>query len=190
MTRGSFWTWSMSPSARTLPSCRTVTRPAIDRTKSISCSTTITECLPASDKQQLGGAFRFLRRHAGHRLVDEEQLRLLHEEHADLEPLLLPVRKRVRAEPWRSALRPMVSSTWSRWSRCSGPRRAQQRFPERLASGEGELEVLEHRQVLEHGRLLKLPADARLRDLRLGQRQQIDVPSEPGRTFIRAGLAR
>src|SRR5215831_18700494 len=47
MTRGSAWTWSMVPSASTRPSCRTVTRPAIDRTKSMSCSTTTTECDPA-----------------------------------------------------------------------------------------------------------------------------------------------
>ena len=49
MTRGSFCTWSMSPSASTRPSCSTVTRLAIERTKSMSCSTTTTECLPASD---------------------------------------------------------------------------------------------------------------------------------------------
>ena len=46
MTRGSFCTCSMSPSASTRPSCSTVTRRAIERTKSISCSTTTTECCP------------------------------------------------------------------------------------------------------------------------------------------------
>src|SRR5690606_39820259 len=42
-------TASIEPSASTLPSCRTVTVRAIERTKSISCSTTTTECFPASD---------------------------------------------------------------------------------------------------------------------------------------------
>ena len=31
--------------------------------------------------------------HAGDRLVEQQQLRLLHQQHADLEPLLLPVRQ-------------------------------------------------------------------------------------------------
>ena len=43
MTRGSFCTRSMLPSASTRPSWRTTTRLAIDRTKSMSCSTTTTE---------------------------------------------------------------------------------------------------------------------------------------------------
>ena len=97
MTRGSFCTWSMSPSASTRPSCSTVTRLAIERTKSMSCSTTTTECFAGEREQQLGGALGFLRRHAGDRLVDQQQLRLLHQQHADLEPLLLAVRRACRA---------------------------------------------------------------------------------------------
>jgi hypothetical protein len=53
-------------------------------------------CLPASDRQQLGGALGFLVGHAGHRLVEQQQLGLLDEQHADLEPLLLSVRQRCR----------------------------------------------------------------------------------------------
>ncbi len=45
-------------------------------------------------QQQLGGALDLLRRHAGDRLVDQQQLRLLHQQHADFEPLLLAVRER------------------------------------------------------------------------------------------------
>ena len=41
--------------------------------------------------QQLGRALDLLRGHAGNRLVHQEQLRLLHQQHADLEPLLLAV---------------------------------------------------------------------------------------------------
>ena len=41
--------------------------------------------------QELGRALGFLMRHAGDRLVDQHELRLLHEQHADLEPLLLAV---------------------------------------------------------------------------------------------------
>ena len=64
-------------------------------------------------------------------------------------------------------------------SRCGGVRRATSVFQNDLSPGERELEVLEHGQVLEHGRLLKLAADAGLRDLGLRQRQQIDASAEP-----------
>src|SRR4029453_7038139 len=42
---------------------------------------------------QFAGPERFLRRHAGCRLVQQQKLRLQCQRHADLEPLLLPVRK-------------------------------------------------------------------------------------------------
>ena len=48
MTRGSFCTTSIEPSASTLPSCSTVTLRAICETNSMSCSTTTSECRPAS----------------------------------------------------------------------------------------------------------------------------------------------
>ncbi len=41
--------------------------------------------------EELGGALGFLRGHAGHGLIDEQQPWILHEQHADLEPLLLAV---------------------------------------------------------------------------------------------------
>ena len=88
-----------------------------------------------------------------------------------------------------AAARPMISSTSSMRSRCAGVRRATQRPPERLVAGQRQLEVLEHRQLLEHGRLLKLAADAGLGDFRLGQREQVDLRPEPRRALIRARLA-
>ena len=63
-------------------------------TKSMSCSTTTSECRPASDMAELGGAHRLVVGHAGDRLVEQQQLRLLHQQHADLQPLLLAVRQR------------------------------------------------------------------------------------------------
>ena len=62
---------------------------------------------------------------------------------------------------------------------CSRCRRRQcarySALPDRLVAGHRQLEVLEHGVVLEHRRLLELAADAGLRDLRLGMRQQIDA---------------
>ena len=44
-------------------------------------------------QEQLGGALGLLVGHAGHRLVEQQQLRVLHQQHADLQPLLLAVRQ-------------------------------------------------------------------------------------------------
>ena len=74
-------------------------------------------------------------------------------------------------------------------SRCAGVSRRDSVFQNDLSPAKRQLEVLEHRQVLEHGRLLELAADAGLRDLRLGQLQQIDVVAEPGRARVGPRLA-
>jgi hypothetical protein len=42
--------------------------------------------------QQFGRLLCFRIGHAGHRLIDQQQSRLLRQQHADLEPLLLAVR--------------------------------------------------------------------------------------------------
>ena len=61
-------------------------------------------------------------------------------------------------------------------SRCSAGAAARAaRCQNDFVAGQRQLEVLEHGELLEHRRLLKLAADAGLRDLRLGQRQQIDA---------------
>src|ERR1700716_3901867 len=115
----------MAPSAITLPSCSTVTLRAISSMNAMSCSTTTSECLPASERkssavlsvssslipatgyrdhrgparereEELGGSLGFLVAHPGDRLVEQQQLRLLHQQHPDLQPLLLAVREQGR----------------------------------------------------------------------------------------------
>src|SRR5579863_1459306 len=58
--------------------------------------------LSGQREQEFGCALDFLWRHARHRLVYQEQLRVLHQQHANFEPLLLTVRKN---SPQGSALR-------------------------------------------------------------------------------------
>ena len=62
----------------------------------MSCSTTTSECVAGEREEQLGGALGLLVGHAGDRLVEQQQLGLLHQQHADLEPLLLAVREQAR----------------------------------------------------------------------------------------------
>ena len=47
-------------------------------------------------QEQLGRALGLLVGHAGHRLVEQQQLGVLHQQHADLEPLLLAVAQAAR----------------------------------------------------------------------------------------------
>ena len=51
-------------------------------------------CLPAEREEQFAGLVRFLVGHAGGGFIHEEELGVLGEEHADLEPLLLAVGER------------------------------------------------------------------------------------------------
>ena len=97
MTFGSFCTASMLPSASTEPSCSTVTVRAIEPHELHVVLDHHHRVLAGQRQQQLGGALDFLRRHAGHRLIDQQQSRVLHEQHADLEPLLLAMREDARA---------------------------------------------------------------------------------------------
>ena len=60
----------------------------------MSCSTTTTECSPASDSSSSAVRSVSCGVMPGDRLVDQQQLRVLHQQHADLEPLLLAVRQR------------------------------------------------------------------------------------------------
>jgi hypothetical protein len=55
---------------------------------------------------------------------------------------------------------------------------------------QGQLQVLEHGELLKHRGLLKLAANAKLRNLRLGVAQQINGAAKEHRTRIRSGLAR
>ena len=100
------------PRCRTLPSCSTVTERAKRRRNAMSCSITTTVWSPASSCEQLAGGLALRAAHAGDRLVEQQQLRLLHEQHPDLQPLLLAVaeRRRPAGRAWsRSPIRSSVA---------------------------------------------------------------------------------
>ncbi len=67
------------------------------RTNSMSCSTTTTVWSPARLFKKLGRLFGLFVGHARDRLVHEQHTRLLRQQHADLEPLLLAVGQQPRA---------------------------------------------------------------------------------------------
>ena len=165
MTRGSFCTWSMSPSASTLP--------FVQHRHAAWRSTARSPCRarrrPPSARRRARAAARPCARSPA-----ASCRRPARQPAAAPAPASAACRSRATASgratacpPARArcAVRPMISSTSSMRSRCAGVSRATQRLPERLVAGQRQLEVLEHGQLLEHRRLLELPADAGLRDL-------------------------
>ena len=139
--------------------------------------------------QELGGVLRFLVRHAGDGLVDQQHPRVLREQHADLEPLLLSVREQARAhlgvlfQPDRleHALDPLFFALLEL---------GEQRREHALLAGQRQLQILEHGVALKHRRPLELAADAALRDLVLAElRQILIVADDEHGAGVRLGLA-
>ena len=117
--------------------------------------------------EQLRGLPRLGVGHAGDRLVDQQQLRVLRQQHADLEPLLLAVRQAAGRGDRAAASRRMVSRMLVDAAVLVG---ASSRHS---SVARGAAVVLQRQQqivldgvALEHGRLLELAADAELGDLR------------------------
>ena len=61
--------------------------------------------------------------------------------------------------------------------------------PHTLVGFQGQLQILKHGELLKHRGLLKLAANAKLRNLRLGVAQQVNGAAKEHRTRIRSGLA-
>ncbi len=93
MTRGSFCTLSISPSAMTLSFVQHHDAPGNGSNEGHIVLDNHHRVLARQRQQEFGRALDLVRRHAGHRLVHQQQLRVLHQQHADFEPLLLAVRE-------------------------------------------------------------------------------------------------
>ena len=141
----------------------------------MSCSTTTTECVLAMSRSSSAVSRGLLVGHAGGRLVDQQQLGLLHQQHADLEPLLLAVGQLARLAVTLLRQAGSRSRMASIRSRSCAVRRANSVRERARFSFSASKRFLEHRVLLEHGRRLELAADAELGDRRLVERGQIDA---------------
>ena len=95
-------------------------------------------------QEQLGGALGFLVGHAGHRLVEQQQLGVLHQQHADLQPLLLAVREqagRALGFACRGGSGVRISAMRSR---CVAGQPANRLVAHALVGLQRQFEVLEH----------------------------------------------
>ena len=107
-TRGSPCTWSTLPSLRILPSCSTVTERAKRRRNAMSCSITTTVWSPASSSSSSPVAWRSEPLMPATGSSSSTSFGSLHEQHADLQPLLLAVAEHAgRAVAWRLQADPL-----------------------------------------------------------------------------------
>src|SRR3569623_1367547 len=143
---------------------------------------------PGEPDQQLRRALGLLMRHAGDGFVHQQRLGLLHEQHADLQPLLLAVRQfggarmTLRSEHDRVQYRIDTVALLARHAR-------EQRGPHALVGAHRELEVFRHAVFGKYRGFLKFTADARARDLVLAHACQIHLGAEKGRALIGTRLS-
>src|SRR5207302_1697158 len=108
--------------------------------------------LARQSEDEGGGLFGLAVGHAGDRLVEQEELLVLHQQHADLEPLLLAVAERageLEAAPGEADRRQRRGDALALGVAEHGEKRA----PGAAIGLERELEILEDAEILEHRRL-------------------------------------
>jgi hypothetical protein len=145
--------------------------------------------------QQPPGLVLLLGAHPGHRLVQHEQLRVLHQQHADLEPLLLAVRQDAGGDVDEVG---EADRLQRRGHLVGHPGPAAQQRQRTAAATGGDVEVLQHRQLLEHRRGLERAADAEPGDpvhlpphqLMPAEAGRTGRPHQPGHGVDQSGLAR
>ena len=121
--------------------------------------------------QQFGGMFAFGRGHAGGGFVDEQKLRILRQQHADLEPLFLPVAQLARLSVQRRFQPDLAGDVGDLAMVLPGGFEAQDRqWPTVFL--EREHEVVGDALVFEHGGALEFAAHTGLGDLAFGHGEQ------------------
>src|SRR5690606_6366224 len=124
--------------------------------------------------QQFAGQLALARAHAGDRLIQHQQLRVLNQQHADLQPLLLTMteqpsldaQKFIQHDFTRDAFDPADHFGCAPECECT-----EYRATCRIR----HFEVLEYRQIFVDRRILKLASNALAHDLIFGQFGQLLV---------------
>jgi len=119
-------------------------------------------------QKKLGRGISFGIGHAGDGLIKKQQFRFLHKQHADLQPLLLAVREQT-SRTSKFGLEPdAFERRVDAVTLFAGKLRFEAR-PDRFIGLHRQFQIVVNAHGFEHGRLLELAADARLRDLRLSE---------------------
>ena len=137
--------------------------------------------------QQLRGLDALADTHAGDRLVEHQEVRVLNQQHADLQPLLLAVAEQFRRHV-ETVLQEDHLGDFLDAVAHDGVALERQGAEHAPAAREGNLEILEHREVVIDRRGLEFAPDARLHDLVLLHLREVLV-TKMDRTRRRLGLA-
>ena len=138
--------------------------------------------------EQLPGALHLLVGHAGDRFVHQQQLGILHQQHADFEPLLLAVGERAGVSAAMRLQANDLQHVINAIKLCPSQACPEGR-PDALVAGHGEFQVFKHAVEFKYRRFLEFAADARLRNLRFVEMEQVDVLAEIDAPPVGSGLA-
>src|SRR5690606_34249097 len=154
------------PSASTEPSWSTVTVASRARTNSMSCSTTTTERSPAMPLSN-----------SASRAVSSSVIPAAGSSISS------------SSGSWASNM-PISRRCFSPWAGAAAlGERKEQAVPHPALAGEGQFEIVEHAQGLDHRGLLEFAADTHVGDFRLAVAGQIHLVAEIHLPLIGAGLA-
>src|SRR5262249_39720231 len=130
---------------------------------------------------------RFFIGHPGHRLINQKQVRILHDHHSDLEPLLFSVGKRARPCLLLVAETDHVEDAVDLPGQVLGTPGEEGR-EHRLLRLVGKLQILEYGMVAVDRRRLKLAPDAQAHDFLLAEPSKV-LALEKHPTLRRLDLA-
>ena len=138
--------------------------------------------------EQLGGLMGFDVGHAGDRLVDQQQFRILRQQHADLEPLLLAVRQASRQPVTRVGQPNGFQHPLDAFG-FGFAFLPEQRAPDAMIDIQRQQQIVFDGLALEYRRLLEFPADPEFGDPGFVEPGQIGDAVEQHLALIRLGLA-
>src|SRR3989344_845704 len=124
--------------------------------------------------EQFGGLHAFVDAHTGHRLVEHQQRRVLHQQHADLQPLLLAVRQQVGLQGEGVGEHDFRGDLLDPRNHLGGAFE-EQRAEHLAALGVGHFQVLEHREIFVDRGVLELAPDPGADDVELAHLGQLSV---------------
>ena len=139
-------------------------------------------------QKQFSRAFGFMVRHAGHRFIQQQQFWVLHQQHADLQPLLLAVAQIAR-QPGHTVSQVNGVQHFRQPVALGRVQFEQHRGLDAFVGLQGQFQVLKYRELLKHRRFLKLAADAQRGNLGFVVTQQVYRAAKKYTARIGTGLA-
>ena len=139
-------------------------------------------------QKQFCRARGFLVGHAGHGFVEQQQFGVLHQQHADLQPLLLAVAQ-VAGEAPDTLCQMNRHQYFSQPVALFGVELEEHGRLHALVGFQREFQVFKHGELFKHRWLLKFSTDTQLRNVGFFVAQQINRAAKENRAFVGSRLA-